>query len=287
MKKLDLPAIFVKDANQIPDIVVHYFESNLFSEKSKIQLSANLISFLIEGKKELFHNNQSQIISDSEFVLAKSGNCLMTETLSENKKYASLLFFFDDAFIIDFQKKYFDIIKLKNVKSENIIPFSVIKYDKFIRDFVSAVCLLLQSEASVSASFLKLKLEEILLYLVQKYDGSIVNFFTKSNKIKQNTKLQNIVENNIFSKLSLEELAFLCHMSLSTFKREFIKIYQLSPSRWFQNKRLEKSAQLLTQEKERPSDIYLTVGYESLSSFTQSFKQKFGKTPKKYQLEYF
>ncbi|MBC7495190.1 MAG: helix-turn-helix transcriptional regulator, partial [Flavobacterium sp.] len=266
---------------------VHYFESNLFSEKSKIQLSANLISFLIEGKKELFHNNQSQIISDSEFVLAKSGNCLMTETLSVNKKYASLLFFFDDAFIIDFQKKYFDIIKLKNVKSENIIPFSVIKYDKFIRDFVSAVCLLLQSEASVSASLLKLKLEEILLYLVQKYDGSIVNFFTKSNKIKQNTKLQNIVENNIFSKLSLEELAFLCHMSLSTFKREFIKIYQLSPSRWFQDKRLEKSAQLLTQEKERPSDIYLTVGYESLSSFTQSFKQKFGKTPKKYQLEYF
>lgn len=287
MKKLDLPAIFVKDANQIPDIVVHYFESNLFSEKSKIQLSANLISFLIEGKKELFHNNQSQIISDSEFVLAKSGNCLMTETLSENKKYASLLFFFDDAFIIDFQKKYFDIIKLKNVKSENIIPFSVIKYDKFIRDFVSAVCLMLQSEPPVSASFLKLKLEEILLYLVQKYDGSIVNFFTKSNKIKQNTKLQNIVENNIFSKLSLEELAFLCHMSLSTFKREFIKIYQLSPSRWFQDKRLEKSAQLLTQEKERPSDIYLTVGYESLSSFTQSFKQKFGKTPKKYQLEYF
>ena len=287
MKKLDLPAIFVKDANQIPDIVVHYFESNLFSEKSKIQLSANLISFLIEGKKELFHNNQSQIISDSEFVLAKSGNCLMTETLSVNKKYASLLFFFDDAFFIDFQKKYFDIIKLENIKSENIIPFSVIKYDKFIRDFVSAVCLLLQSEASVSASLLKLKLEEILLYLVQKYHGSIVNFFTVQSKIKQNTKLQNIVENNIFSKLSLEELAFLCHMSLSTFKREFIKIYQLSPSRWFQDKRLEKSAQLLTQEKERPSDIYLTVGYESLSSFTQSFKQKFGKTPKKYQLEYF
>ncbi|MBC7494269.1 MAG: hypothetical protein H7221_04615, partial [Flavobacterium sp.] len=67
MKKLDLPAIFVKDANEIPNVFVHYFESNLFSEKSKIQLSANLISFLIEGKKELFHNNQSQIISDSEF----------------------------------------------------------------------------------------------------------------------------------------------------------------------------------------------------------------------------
>lgn len=286
MKKLDLPAIFVKDANQIPDIVVHYFESNLFVEKSKIQLSANLISFLIEGKKELFHNNQSQIISDSEFVLAKSGNCLMTETLSVNKKYASLLFFFDDAFIIDFQKKYFDIIKIKNIKSENIIPFSVIKYDKFIRDFVSAVCLMLQSEVSVSASFLKLKLEEILLYLVQKYDGSIVNFFTKSNKIKQNTKLQNIVENNIFSKLSLEELAFLCHMSLSTFKRSFIKIYKVAPSRWFQNKRLEHSAHLLSHNKERPSDIYSSAGYESLSSFTKSFKQKFGKTPKSYQRDF-
>lgn len=286
MKKVALPAVFINNVHHVPEIVVHYFANNLFTEKSKIQLSANLISFVIEGKKELFHNNYSQIISDSEFVLAKSGNCLMTETLSVNKKYASLLFFFDNKFIIDFQKKYVDLVAVNNLKSVSKAPFFVLKYDKFIRNFVSAVRLLLQSNEGVSNSILKLKLEEILLYLVQKYDDSIINFFITQPTIKQNATLQNIVESNIFSKLTLDELAFLSNMSLSTFKREFIKMYDSPPSRWFQEKRLEKSAQLLAVDKKRPSDIYLTVGYESLSSFTQSFKHKFGKTPKKYQSEF-
>ena len=286
MNKLQLPNLFVTNSNDIPEIVVHYFESQSFANKSKIQLNANLISFLIEGSKELYHNNRSQIISSAEFVIAKSGNCLMTETLSDNSKYKSLLFFFDDTFITDFKKKHLENGSFYKSKSVDTIPFIVLKYDPFIQNFVSSLSVLLQSDMTISQAFFKLKLEEILFYLVQKYDYSILDFFTIQSKIKQNQKLKNTVENNIFSKLSLEELAFLCHMSLSTFKREFIKIYKTSPSRWFQDKRLEKSAELLSVKQERPSDIYLAVGYESLSSFTQSFKQKFGKTPKKYQLEF-
>jgi AraC-like DNA-binding protein len=33
----------------------------------------------------------------------------------------------------------------------------------------------------------------------------------------------------------------------------------------------------------RPSDIFLEVGYETLSNFIQAFKMKFGQTPKQYQ----
>lgn len=286
MDKLELPDVFVKNNNVIADVVVHYFESDLFAKKTKIQLNANLISFLLDGTKELYHNNQSQIISNDQFVLAKSGNCLMTETLSVHKKYASLLFFFDNKIIADFKKKYDVPFTINTENTAYSGPFVVLPYDHFIKNFVSSLSSLLQSQGAVQANFLQLKLEEILLYLTQKYGASILTFFEVTPKLKSNKKLQAIVEGNIFSKLTLDELAFLCHMSLSTFKREFIKIYKTSPSKWFQDRRLEKSAQLLIQENERPSDIYLSVGYESLSSFTQSFKQKFGKTPKKYQLQF-
>jgi AraC-like DNA-binding protein len=95
-------------------------------------------------------------------------------------------------------------------------------------------------------------------------------------------KFVQTVETNWMSKLSLKELAFLCNMSVSTFKREFQKHYAESPMKWFQNKRLEYAHQLLYKEQKSSSEIYLEVGYENLSSFIQAYKLKYGITPKQH-----
>lgn len=287
MTKLELPNYFISPFNSVPKVLVHYFESDAYSDKTKITLNANLISFLFEGSKELYHNNLSATIAQHQFVLAKSGNCLMSERLSESQKYSSLLFFFTEDFVTEFENKH--CINQEGNKLSMAVesPFIVLQYDDFIQNFVISLQHLIKWNPDTSKEFLHLKLEEILLYLVQKFGGVILNFF-KSADFKptgQKLRLQNIVENNICSKLTLEELAFLCHMSLSTFKREFAKIYGVPPSKWIQAQRLQKSTQLLLQNKERPSDIYHVVGYESLSSFTQSFKQKYGITPKQFQLQ--
>ncbi|MBC7524749.1 MAG: helix-turn-helix transcriptional regulator [Flavobacterium sp.] len=287
MQKVDLPELFIDSSKNNKDVYVHFFQSNIYNNKTKITLNTNLISFLLEGNKELYHNNLSQKITENEFVLAKSGNCLMSENLSVENKYSSLLFFFNQNFIIDFKRKHALLLSKKQNLMNEDKSFLVLEYDVFTKNFVSSLQQLLESENSIPNAFITLKLEEIMLYLVQKHGSEILFFFDleSQKRDKKKLKLQRIVENNIYSKLSVEELAFLCHMSLSTFKREFNKIYKMPPSNWIQEKRLEKSAHLLSFEKERPSDVYHLIGYESLSSFTQSFKQKFGTTPKKYQLE--
>ena len=65
-------------------------------------------------------------------------------------------------------------------------------------------------------------------------------------------------------------------------KREFEKRYHESPMKWFQDRRLEYAFRLMKEEQKRPSDIYLEVGYESLSSFIQAYKLKYGMTPKRH-----
>ncbi len=72
-------------------------------------------------------------------------------------------------------------------------------------------------------------------------------------------------------------------MSISKFKREFEKHFYSSPSKWFQEKRLEHAAYLLKAKSKRPSDIYKEVGYDNLSNFIQAFKMKYGVTPKQHQ----
>jgi len=128
------------------------------------------------------------------------------------------------------------------------------------------------------------KFEEIMLYLVHQNSPDFLNSLVQ-NVDDRISRLTNIVENNKHNKLSLEELAFLCNMSISTFKREFSKLYQNTPMKWFNEQRLNHIAFLLRTKRSRPIELYEEAGYENLSNFVQAFKKQFGMTPKQYQTQ--
>jgi AraC-like DNA-binding protein len=128
-----------------------------------------------------------------------------------------------------------------------------------------------------------LKLEELMLYMCDKYRNEVISLRTAVLENQEDLIIRKAVEANIGNCITIDELAFLCNMSLSTFKRKFSKLYSTSPNKWFLQKRMELAAALLRNSNEKPSDIYHKVGYENHSSFTHSFKQTFGLTPSEYQ----
>jgi AraC-like DNA-binding protein len=91
-----------------------------------------------------------------------------------------------------------------------------------------------------------------------------------------------LVEQHLMEHLSLEELAFLSHKSLSSFKRDFERSYGISPGKFIRERKLELASKELLQGKS-PSELYLEYGYESLSNFIQAFKKKYGYTPSAFR----
>jgi AraC family transcriptional regulator, exoenzyme S synthesis regulatory protein ExsA len=67
--------------------------------------------------------------------------------------------------------------------------------------------------------------------------------------------------------------------SLSSFKRDFQKVFNLNPGIWLTQKRLDEAYFHITKEKQKPSDIYLNLGFEDLSHFSFAFKKRFGIKP--------
>ncbi len=84
---------------------------------------------------------------------------------------------------------------------------------------------------------------------------------------------------NFHYNVPIEYFAKLTGRSLAAFKRDFSHTFQTSPRKWLQEKRLEEAHRLIQQKKRKPTDIYLELGFENLSHFYTSFKQKFGVTP--------
>ena len=77
--------------------------------------------------------------------------------------------------------------------------------------------------------------------------------------------------------MSMTEFAKASGRSLSTFKRDFKKISELSPERWLTDHRLHAAYDLL-KHGYRVSDACFDVGFKNVSHFSAIFKRKFGLT---------
>lgn len=275
MKTITLPDELNVESSQ-PVLIFDYLSSKEIT-KQQIILNKNIFSFLIEGNKEVVFDNSTLSIDNSKFLLMKSGHCLMTEKLSDNQNYRSILFLFSNEIL----QKY---IQKNNINRNEINEYKSVfsfQYDDFIHRFVTSLLDISKLSKNIQSKMLEVKFEEIILYLSEIYGTDFLHFLlVKNNNSTQ--KLVQTVETNLMSKLTLKELAFLCNMSVSTFKREFEKHYAESPIKWFQNKRLEYAHHLLFKEQKSSSEIYLEIGYENLSSFIQAYKSKYGITPKQH-----
>ncbi|MCT3833614.1 helix-turn-helix transcriptional regulator [Elizabethkingia anophelis] len=259
-------------------VQVFDYTSSQEVSRQQIILNQNSFSFLIDGSKEVVFDNSSLSIDNSKFILMRSGHCLMTERLSDLKNYRSILFFFSDIAL----SKFIRSIELNKAEPSKHSSVHAFEYNEFITRFISSLSDISKLSDKVRSKLLEFKFHEIMLYLTELHGTDFIqSLIVNSNDATR--KFIHIIESNQLNKLSLKELAFLCNMSVSTFKREFEKHYTESPVKWFQNKRLEYARHLLNNTKKSPSEIYFEVGYENLSSFIQAYKLKYGTTPKHHQ----
>lgn len=270
-----------KTADQIS---IFRYNTNAASVKNKIKLQLNLFSFLLEGEKTVHYAGTQVKNKPHQFLLLSAGNCLMSEKIAtKGGRYRSILLSFDNIILADFFIRHPQKLSTAAGKSHEV-PFLLFEKDAFLVNFTESLGLMLAPGQPISANMRKVKLEELLLYLSENYPGQIQKLQNICQQADEDILIRQAVTDNIDNSITVEELAFLCNTSLSTFKRRFAKIYGTSPSKWLLEKKMQKAAQMLKQGEYKVSEIYYEFGYENLSSFIQSFKQVHGITPRQYQL---
>jgi len=270
----NIPEIYFKDKKKSLELFVYDFKMTSDVVKSKVNLGMNMFSFLQVGKKQVHFAGTSVAVNKEQSLLLKKGNWLWTELLDTEAIYYCKLFFFSEKKLTDFLNKYTNDIK----PYKEDVPYFVIENDGYIASFINSLSSNTFTDHNFSYALLSLKFEEIMLYLLNKY-GNKFEFYLHSLISKEISPFKKVVESNVNSNLKLEEIAFLCNMSLSTFKRHFTNEYNEPPGKWLQDKRLQKAKELLQGGDLKASEIYLDIGYNNLSNFSIAFKNKFGISP--------
>jgi len=157
-------------------------------------------------------------------------------------------------------------------------PNILIPSNEFLQGYFQSIVPYARSSGSAMTDemgILKVKEGVKLLLLALPELRNFLFDFSAPHKID----LEKFMLSNFHFNIPVEKFAQLTGRSLAAFKRDFMKIFGAPPRHWLQDKRLTEAKHLIESKHQRPSAIYLDLGFESLSHFSYSFKKKFGMTP--------
>ncbi|MDR6464637.1 AraC family transcriptional regulator [Chryseobacterium sediminis] len=160
-----------------------------------------------------------------------------------------------------------------------------INNDFLIQKYVEGLLFYFENPSLINEDILILKLKEIMLLLAQSQNANAVQLILSQLFSPTTYSFKQIIEANLFSQLTIEQLAEKSNLSISSFKREFAKLYEDTPANYIRNKKLEKAAELLLISNERITDIAFDCGFNDLATFTKNFSDKFHISPSGYRQE--
>jgi len=166
---------------------------------------------------------------------------------------------------------------VSEIWTENISKQRPINPHPLLASFFGSLLPYFDMENELPEALVPLKIQEVLTIIdtVDKRVSSILGTFSEIGKID----LEAYMEEHFMYNLPLERFAFLTGRSLTTFKSDFKKIFNNTPGKWLTKKRLNLAHHKLNIEKQKATEVYLSVGFENLSHFSFAFKKAFGYSP--------
>jgi len=155
--------------------------------------------------------------------------------------------------------------------------------DDIITKFIESIEFYFENPILVNDDLLELKIKELILLLIQTKNASSVLELVEELYSPRVANLKKVINLHQYQNLSIEKLASLCGLSISSFKREFQDTYNSSPGNYLNMKKIEKAKELLQIGNLSVSEISYEVGFNDPYYFTRIFKKKEGVPPSTYR----
>lgn len=248
--------------------VTHRSQGSMFLED-------HMLLVVLEGQNHITHGNQEYLVSKNKMLLLKKAIQIGYDKMGNPEKgqtYFSLMFFLKDEFLRDFVKMA-DVTSTETVEQAMV---TVKPVKERLRGFFDSVVPYFEDPESVDSSLIRLKMLELLYDLVHADKNMLLQLLQLKQPVHGD--IRHVVTENYASPVSIAELAYLSGRSLSSFKREFFAIYQVTPAQWIREKRLSKAKEMLSTDM-AVTEVCYALGFENLAHFSRLYKSHHGCSP--------
>ncbi len=241
--------------------------------------------YVIEGKYRSISETEQLEVFKKEAVLMKCGNYLGQMFASGTSQYyeAVAVHFYPEILKKIYQNDVPSFLSHPQI-SRSGRAMAKIKADELLQKYIDGVLFLFANPQLVTEDLLIIKVKELMLLLVNTEHAPSVHQILASLFTPKTNSFRKIVESHVFSPVTLSELASLTHLSLSSFKREFKKIYDTNPSDYIKTKRMRRAAELLAVTDQSVTEIAHDCGFNDSAYFSTVFKDHFRVSPSRYRM---
>ena len=243
-------------------------------------VSEHVLAYQISGETHLYHQKGNIVLKAGHAVLARGNQFAKSIKIpATDKEYRVAAVILSSGRLQKFALDNNISCTARYDGPKNI----VIKSDNIIKGYFLSLLPYIEEGKNISAKMASIKANEaieLLLEIRPGLEGFLFDFADPDR-----ADLEEFMMKNFQYNAPIESFARLSGRSLSTFKREFADRFGTTPSKWLKNKRLSEAFYLIKQKNKKPQDVYIELGFENLSHFYVSFKQKYGHTPAETKLK--
>ncbi len=260
-----------------PEIKLSSYDDKLF--KSDLLFDDNMLIWFISGETKIIQaDNTFHFRAGDIFLIPRNHLATIINYPKDGQPHKTVVMHLSTERL----KKFYEKI---DMEKKHPIEQKIYSFNKhpLLESFLASVIPYFDVEGQFPENIASLKITEaisILREIDKKVDNLLANF-DEPGKVD----LINFMERNYMFNMPLEKLGYLSGRSLSTFNRDFKKLFNTTPQKWLTKKRLELAYYQLTEKKKKPSQIYLEVGFEDLSHFSFTFKNQYGIAPSQINLK--
>jgi len=268
-------------------MIVKYVET-LHNGIQSQNLSRYAIGFVLRGTKYLYSGDTRHKISRGDIFYLGVGHHYMEDIPDNGQSYEQILFFYTPA---DLQRilLHLNITYSLNISNEhsceNCRSRSYVSMPGWcsVRSFFANTNNYLREENFLHDETAEnIKMTE-LIYLIISHEDCCLKSKVLSNIDTTRENFEQIVYGHIFRDISIEELSRLSNRSLTSFKKEFKRHFEMPPHQWYIRQRLMHARLLLVSTSKSISEIGNECTFPNTSHFIKLFKKEYGTTPATYR----
>lgn len=230
------------------------------------------LGYVVSGEMHFSSNTGTDIYREGTIGLIRKNQLAKTFKMpaAGGTPFKSISIFLDQESLRRYGAEN-NILDIPRYEGENMIDLTG---DRFLKSYFDSLLPYFDQPEQLIPALAAIKTKEAIELLLRVKPELRLFLFDFSEPYK--IDLEAFMNQNFRYNVPISQFAKLTGRSLSTFKRDFGRLFALPPEKWLLQKRLELAHYLIKVKHQSPGNVYLDAGFENLSHFSDAFKKFFG-----------
>ena len=275
-------------ANQQSQPQIVKFIDSSSSNIGTIHLSRYAIGYVLSGIKNIYYGDKCYSVNRGEIFYMGIGHHHVENLGEAESPFEEIVFYYTPASLqhilshlsITYGVRFANNHTCEWCRTRNHVSMPAWNAAKSF--FTNANSYLREDLFRHDETAENIKLTE-LLYLIISYGDCCLKSKLMRNMDVASGNFEQIVYNHMFKDVSIEQLSEICNRSLTSFKKEFRRHFEMPPHKWYIRQRLMHSRLLLISTTKSVSEIGHECAFPNTSHFIKLFKKEYSITPSAYR----